>query len=131
MLSKLLITVAKKHKDRMANYLRTMNLYVGQDLFLLALARNGAMSQSELKGKLNVEYSTIHKIAARLEKRGLIEKSTTPEDKRVSVIRLNGKGEEISKEIDAYWVKLEKNFFDPLTVEEQQQMQELLKKLAD
>lgn len=130
MLSKLLITAAKKHKDRMAKYLRTMDLYVGQDIFLLTLSENGEMSQSELKEKLNVEYPTIHKIAARLEKRGLIEKTTAPDDKRVSVIRLNGRGAVITKEIEDYWKKLEKDFFEPLSLEEQQQLRELLKKLT-
>lgn len=131
MLSKLLITAAKKHKDRMAAYLRTMDLYVGQDIFLLTLAEKEEMTQSELKEKLNVEYPTIHKIAARLEKRGLIEKSTAPEDKRVSIIRLNAKGKEITQKIEAYWEKLEKDFFGPLSLEEQQQLRELLEKLTE
>lgn len=129
MLSKLLITVAKKHKDRMAGYLRTIDLYVGQDIFLLTLARNGEMSQSELKEKLNVEYPTIHKIAARLEKRGLIEKTTAPDDKRVSVIRLNSDGKKIARKIDAYWEKLDKEFFEILTNEEQIQLHKLMDKL--
>lgn len=129
MLSKLLITIAKKHKDRMAEYLRTMDLYVGQDLFLLTLARNGEMSQTELKRSLNVEYPTIHKIATRLEKRWLIEKTTAPDDNRVSLIRLNTKGKETAGKIEAYWEKLDKDFFDPLTAEEQLQLRELLEKL--
>lgn len=129
MLSKLLITVAKKHKDRMAEYLRTMDLYVGQDIFLLTLSRNGEMSQTELKEKLNVEYSTIHKIAARLEKRGLVKKTTAIKDKRVSVIRLNSKGRKVTTKIDAYWEKLDNEFFDALTDEEQQQLRDLLEKL--
>ena len=129
MLSKLLITIAKKHKDRMADYLRTMDLYVGQDIFLLVLARHGEMSQSALKEKLKVEYSTIHKIAARLEKRELIVKTIDPGDKRVSVIRLNPKGEEIAGKIEQYWKELDKEFFDPLNEEEQKQLHNLLQKL--
>lgn len=129
MLSKLLITIAKKHKDRMAGYLRTMDLYVGQDIFLLTLSRNGKMTQTELKEMLNVEYPTIHKIASRLEKRGLIEKATASDDKRVSVIRLNSKGKEITRKIEVYWKKLDEDFFDILTKEEQLQLQKLLEKL--
>ncbi|MEX2597027.1 MAG: MarR family transcriptional regulator [Salibacteraceae bacterium] len=124
-----MITIAKKHKDRMASYLRAMDLYVGQDIFLLTLARNGEMSQTELKERLNVEYPTIHKIAARLEKRGLVEKTSDLTDNRVSVIRLNTKGKEVTQKIEFYWERLDKEFFDPLSDDEQLQLQELLKKL--
>lgn len=115
----------------MAGYLRTMGLYVGQDIFLLTLAREGEMSQTELKDQLNVEYPTIHKIAARLQKRGLVEKTTDPDDKRVSVIHLNTKGQEITQKIESYWEKLDEEFFEPLTPEEQLQLKELLEKLNE
>jgi DNA-binding MarR family transcriptional regulator len=129
MLSKLLITIAKKHKDQMAAYLRTMNLYVGQDIFLLTLSRNGEMSQTELKEILNVEYSTIHKISRRLEKRGFVEKVTDPADKRVSLISLSTKGKEATRKIESYWYKLNMEFFEPLSDDEQVKLKELLKKL--
>lgn len=129
MLSKQLITVAKNHKDRMAGYLRTVGLYVGQDLFLLTLAEKRELSQTELKDRLSVEYSTIHKITDRLQKGGFVTKIKASSDKRVSFIRLTRKGRDVVKKIDRYWNELEDEFFAPLSKEEKKQLNHLLQKL--
>jgi len=129
MLSKLLVTIAKQHKDRMAEKLRELDLFVGQDIFLLTLAQHGELSQTELKKRLKVEYSTIHKIASRLEKKGFVVKSKDTSDQRVSLIRLSEKGESAAEKIMYYWDELETVFFEPLNDKEKKQLQDLMEKL--
>jgi MarR family transcriptional regulator, organic hydroperoxide resistance regulator len=129
MLSKQLINATKQHKDQMAGYLRTIGLYVGQDIFLLTVAKQGELSQTEIKERLGVEYSTVHKITERLQKGGFVTKVKDSSDKRVSKIRLTNKGNDIVKKIDRYWNQLEEEFFAPLNKEEKDQLNKLLQKL--
>jgi MarR family transcriptional regulator, organic hydroperoxide resistance regulator len=129
MLSKQLINATKQHKDQMAGYLRTIGLYVGQDIFLLTVAKQGELSQTEIKERLGVEYSTVHKITERLQKGGFVTKVKDSSDKRVSKIRLTNKGSDIVKKIDRYWNQLEEEFFAPLNKEEKDQLNKLLQKL--
>lgn len=129
MLSKLLVHVTKKHKDRMTTCLRKMDIYVGQDIFLLTLQTHGSLSQKELKEKLMVEYATINKIVNRSEKRGLVTKTKNPEDMRASIVKLTKSGEEVTVKIKECWEKLEDDFFAVLNVEEKTQLQKLMSKL--
>ena len=129
MLSKLLVHVTKKHKDRMTACLRSMNIYVGQDIFLLTLQAHGSLTQKELKEKLMIEFATINKIVTRSEKRGLVTKTKNPDDMRASMVKLTQLGEEVTVKIKACWKKLEDDFFSVLNEEEKTQLQKLLSKL--
>ena len=60
MLSRLLVHIAKRHKDKMAICLRNMDIYVGQDIFLLTLQAHSSLTQKDLKEKLMVEFATIN-----------------------------------------------------------------------
>lgn len=129
MLSKLLVTLAKKHKDKMASHLRSIDLYVGQDIFLITLAESEKLTQKELKEKLMVEYATINKIVERLQNRGMVIKSKNPEDLRASVVQLTEKGKDSVCKIQGFWDELENEFFSNLNREEKAQLQQLLQKL--
>ena len=111
MLSKLLVYIAKRHKDRMATCLRKMDVYVGQDIFLLTLKSDGPLSQKELKEKLHLEYATINKIVGRLQARELVTKVKDPSDLRASIVELTERGKEICVRIQTCWNELEKEFF--------------------
>jgi|SRR5690554_660823 len=129
MLSKLLVQVTKKHKDKMTTCLRKMGIYVGQDIFLLTLQTHGSLSQKELKEKLMIEFATINKIVNRSEKRGLVTKTKNPEDMRASIVKLTKSGEEVTVKIKECWKKLEDDFFAALNDKEKKQLQLLLSKL--
>ena len=129
MLSKLLVHVTKRHRDMMTNCLRDLDIYVGQDIFLLTLQTHGSLTQKELKEKLMVEFATINKIVNRSEKRGLVTKIKDPNDMRVSIVKLTTQGEEVTVRIKACWEKLENEFFASLSDEEKAQLQKLLSKL--
>ncbi len=129
MLSKLLVHVTKRHKDKMTTCLRNLGIYVGQDIFLLTLQAHGSLTQKELKEKLMVEFATIHKIVNRSEKRGLVTKTKDPDDMRVSIVALTRAGEEVTVKIKECWKKLEDDFFAALNEEEKTQLQNLLSKL--
>lgn len=129
MLSKLLVHVTRRHKDKMTICLRKMDIYVGQDIFLLTLQAYGSLSQKELKEKLMIEFATINKIVNRSEKRGLVTKAKNPEDMRASIVKLTQTGEEVTVKIKECWKKLEDDFFADLNEEEKAQLQKLLSKL--
>ena len=113
----------------MTNCLRDLDIYVGQDIFLLTLQTHGSLTQKELKEKLMVEFATINKIVNRSEKRGLVTKIKDPNDMRVSIVKLTTQGEEVTVRIKACWEKLENEFFASLSDEEKAQLQKLLSKL--
>jgi DNA-binding MarR family transcriptional regulator len=131
MLSKLLVHIAKRHKDKMAACLRNMNVYVGQDIFLLTLQSDGPLSQKDLKGKLHLEFATIHKIAGRLQARGFVTKAKDPSDLRASIIELTDTGKEVCVQIQTCWDKLEKDFFEVLSEQEKALLNKLLVKLKN
>lgn len=129
MLSKLLVHIAKQHKDRMATCLRKMDVYVGQDIFLLTLRSDGPLSQKELKEKLHLEFATINKIVSRLQARGLVTKAKNPSDLRASIVELTEHGKEVCVKIQDCWDQLEKEFFGVLDEEERLHLRMLLLKL--
>ncbi len=129
MLSKLLVHVTKRHKDKMTICLRNLGIYVGQDIFLLTLQAHGSLTQKELKEKLMVEFATINKIVNRSEKRGLVTKTKAQNDMRASIVKLTKSGEEVTVKIKECWKKLEDDFFSVLNEEEKTQLLKLLSKL--
>src|SRR5260370_19519965 len=62
--------------------LRELGLYCGQDALLLHLAREEGLTQVQLAQRMSCEPQTINKTLRRMQKAGLVERQSDPDDGR-------------------------------------------------
>ncbi len=90
--------------------LRPHGLTYAQYGGLLALVRGGSMSQSDLAAALETDTTTAMVVRGSLERKGLVDRKSHPEDGRVKMLNLTSKGQKLAfvamKEIDAFYAKL-------------------------
>ena len=87
------------------------------------------ISQSSLSKKLSIDLSTLSRNLDNLIKRNLVNKSLSMIDKRSYKIRLTNKGIELQKQFTAQISSQLSVCFNSLTVEESNQLEELLNKI--
>jgi DNA-binding MarR family transcriptional regulator len=63
-------------------------------LALALLVESGPLRLSDLADRAGVDNSTMSRLAARLESHDLIQSTTSPQDRRVSVLRATARGRE-------------------------------------
>jgi MarR family transcriptional regulator, organic hydroperoxide resistance regulator len=90
--------------------LRPHGLTYAQYGGLLALSKGGSMSQSALAVALETDTTTAMVVRGSLERKGLVDRKSHPEDGRVKMLTLTSKGHRIAdaatKDIDAFYEKL-------------------------
>jgi DNA-binding MarR family transcriptional regulator len=90
--------------------LRPHGLTYAQYGGLLALSKGGSMSQSALAVALETDTTTAMVVRGSLERKGLVDRKSHPEDGRVKMLTLTSKGQRIAdaatKDIDAFYEKL-------------------------
>ena len=101
----------------------------GQRKILKILAEHNDVSQKELQDLLGIESGSMSEIVIKLEHKGLIKREKDKSDRRMSRIKITKNGLELAKEIEAVDVEYEKLLFTSLSVEEQEQLKTILKKL--
>ena len=65
-------------------------------------------SQKELREMQRLDHSTINKSVQRLEAAGLVRREQSPEDRRITLVFLTGKGRELEAPARAAWAELER-----------------------
>ena len=70
-----------------------------QIMALKALGQRGPMPMSELAGALRCDTSNVTGIVDRLEARGLVVRSSAPNDRRVKLLELTDPGAELGREL--------------------------------
>jgi len=86
------------HHAVIANRIKSLELYPGQEMMLLSLAEKQPCSQNDLVKYLCVDHSTVTISLARMEKSGLIVKEKSATDKRVTLVSLTSKGMALADE---------------------------------
>ena len=95
-----------------------------------ALFHLGPLCQGELGGKLLRSGASMTSVVEGLEKRGLVVRQRTEEDKRFVRVALTGKGRRLIQEIFPAHVETVTRLFSLLTEEEQEQLRRLCRKLG-
>jgi len=95
-----------------------------------ALLHLGPLCQGELAGKLLRSGASMTSVVEGLEKRGLVVRQRTEEDKRFVRVALTGKGRRLIQEIFPAHVETVTRLFSLLTEEEQEQLRRLCRKLG-
>jgi MarR family 2-MHQ and catechol resistance regulon transcriptional repressor len=95
-----------------------------------ALFHLGPLCQGELAAKLLRSGASTTSVVEGLEKRGLVVRQRTEEDKRFVRVALTGKGRRLIQEIFPAHAVTVTRLFSVLTEEEQEQLRRLCRKLG-
>lgn len=109
-----------------------MGLTGGQFDVIATLGDTEGMSCRELSEKTLVTKGTLTGVLDRLERKELITGNQDPSDRRIRIVRLTSKGEELFRKVFPAQIAHLKPFFErALTVEEMMVMRRLLIRLRD
>ena len=99
-------------------------------LFTLSRCPSGQLRLNEINDHVLLSQSSLSRLMDRLEKRGLVERRTAPEDGRGVLLGLTEAGRELQREIGREHVRDIAELIAPaLTVEEQRELLRLTEKL--
>ena len=106
-------------------------LTLSQYSLLTPLAGGGAARISRLAGEAGIAPSTASRILDALERRDIVRRAASPEDRRGVVVSLTDAGREVLGRQDAWMRARRIAFFEELPVAEQLVVSDLLIRLAD
>ena len=122
----LLARVCKTHRNKAAELLANIDLYVGQEMFLLQLWRQDGLSLSEMAELVHVQPATASRMLDRMEAAGQVERRQDVEDGRVSRIFLTQVGRKLHDPVLDMWAELEDISMADLTRDERILLRRLL-----
>lgn len=125
-----LMRAAESVNSRLNVYINQAGLTPSQFNVLEALYHLGPMNQSELCGKLLKSGGNITMVIDNLEKRELVERKRSPEDRRFISVHLTPAGRKIISEIFPDHVKNILSEFSPLDSDEQEELSRMCKKIG-
>ncbi|MFD1545229.1 MarR family winged helix-turn-helix transcriptional regulator [Nonomuraea guangzhouensis] len=95
-----------RHRARAAALLDPLGLHPGQEALLLALARTGPRTQTQLSEALGCEPPSITVMTRKLEAAGHIRREPAPADKRASIVELTDSGKALADQVKRLWCAL-------------------------
>ena len=121
-----LLQIHKAHRQRAEAGLNKLGVHTGQEMILLQLWIEEGIPQSQLAACMEVEPPTATKMLQRMERAGLIERRTDPEDARVSRVYLTERGRALEQPVLDVWKHLEAQTVSGLSLTEQTLLRRLL-----
>lgn len=98
---------------------------------LFKLHMGEASTVAELAGACQLDAGAMTRLLDRLEAKGLVERVRSSEDRRVVNLQLTKEGRESAKQIPSVLCKVQNAFLQGLSVEEWQQLKDLLRRILD
>ena len=95
---------------------------------LKMLLADESLTQGELRKRLGIQAGSFSELAARMEKRGLIEREKDMQDRRRVILRLTEQGRVAAGQPNEIG---DEELFHALTVEERETLQGMLQKMID
>jgi DNA-binding MarR family transcriptional regulator len=130
LISSLIPTVAKAHRKLAGSLLQELGLAPGQQFVLMLLWDESPQAQADLTRQLMVEPPTTAKMLARLEAVGFIARERSATDRRVVLVSLTDAGRALRAPVTAVWQRLEELTIAALSPQEQDQLRDLLARVA-
>ncbi|MBO6584845.1 MAG: MarR family transcriptional regulator [Gracilimonas sp.] len=125
-----LMRASESLNGRLSRHLSDGNLTVSQFGTLEALLHLGPLNQRELGQKLLKSGGNITLVIDNLQKNGLVEKKTDPNDRRAVIINLTKKGRSFIEEFFPQHLDKIKEEFSCLSIKEKEQLAGICKKLG-
>lgn len=114
----LLAEIIRLHHARTFNLFAQLGLYRGQPPILFVLWKEDGKTQKEIADELRLKPSTITVTLKRMEKAGLLERRSDPQDLRITRVYLTEKGYNLQKEVEKALKTFEDDCFKGFTLEE-------------
>ena len=127
----LFMQICKLRRNQSNTLLAASGIYAGQDALLYYLDLQDGQTITALVTKMSIQYATISNMIDRMEAAGLLNREKDVADKRISRVYLTQKGKESVSKIADAWRVLETKTIRGLNDDERQQLNSLLKKVAD
>ncbi|AYG01477.1 MarR family winged helix-turn-helix transcriptional regulator [Lactococcus allomyrinae] len=126
--TQLMYWVARKKMSFRKQVGTRLNRMVGQGQILGILEEESPISQRDLVARLDMKPQSASEIIRKLEKKGLISRWQSPEDKRVYIVSLTPAGE---KEIDQFdeFVDVSPILLEGLDDDEKVELMRLIQKM--
>ena len=125
----LIARVALIHRTRISEYLSQYNLYVGQEMLLKCLWNQDGLSQKEIADLMGIQAATATRMVMRMERSGLVERKTDPEDQRVSQVYLTDLGRSLQSAVEEGWMAIEQQILEGFSLEERLLLRRYLEQL--
>ncbi len=122
----LLVQICRAHRNIVAAALDEIRVHVGQEHVVYRLAIEEGIAQVQLAEALCLDASTVTKMLIRLQRDGVIERRTDPEDARVLRVYLTPRGRALVEPVIAIWSRVEARLMAGLTETEQVLLRRLL-----
>lgn len=100
-------------------------------MVLMALADQEPVAIHELVRSIARDKAQITRLLQSLETKGLVEKSQSPVDRRVSILQLTAKGRDTVKSLRLAVAETIDGLLDPLSSQERSTLKALLRKAFD
>jgi MarR family transcriptional regulator, lower aerobic nicotinate degradation pathway regulator len=98
---------------------------------LAALEEWGPIGQADLGRRTSVDRSDVVTWLGELERRGLIERTVNPDNRRRNIVSITSAGSEQLRALDNVIDEIQERVLAPLSENERRQLTKLLRKLAD
>lgn len=120
----------RMYYSRIQSQLAEVGLYRGQPPILMLLYKNDGMSQKEMARALNLSPATMTVTLKRMEKAGLVLREMDEHDQRILRVHLSEKGREMCETGESCIGVVTAELLEGFTLEEQQQLNEYLGRIA-
>ena len=120
----------RMYYSRIQSQLAEVGLYRGQPPILMLLYKNDGMSQKEMARALNLSPATMTVTLKRMEKAGLVLREMDEHDQRILRVHLSDKGREMCETGESRIGVVTAELLEGFTLEEQQQLNEYLGRIA-
>jgi MarR family transcriptional regulator, organic hydroperoxide resistance regulator len=124
-----ILRAAKSHRALAASLLRPLGLHAGQETLLMQLWDEDPQTQTQLINGLQLDASTVTKMVQRLERQGLVRRSTSKTDARAVDVGLTSDGIRLRSKVKKMWGDLEALSLKHLAEDERLTLADLLGKV--
>ena len=128
-LSFVLVQLVRAHHHRIADSLRELGLYVGQEMIMSQLWEKEGVAQSELADACGLEKPTITKVMERMSEAGLIRVEKDQKDRRVRRVYLTERGRSLKGEVRRRWYLVEEQLFKGLSERDKNALRQFLERM--
>jgi DNA-binding MarR family transcriptional regulator len=98
---------------------------------LAALEESGPASQANLGRSTSVDRSDVVTVLSELERRGLIQRTVDPSNRRRNIVSITSAGSRQLRALDNVIDEVQEQVLAPLSPNERRQLTKLLRKLVD
>ena len=97
---------------------------------LTALARSGPLDQVRLAGFVALDRTTVSVVVRKLERRGLVKRQISEQDRRSKLIRVTGSGRQLLADVYPRVEQAQQRMLAPLSEAERRALIAILQKMA-